>query len=269
MIRLLCTDLDRTLLPNGAEIEPPRARERLAERVQRDGLLLAYVTGRDERLVREAVRDYALPAPDFVLADAGTEFLIADGEVWHADPAWQQDQRNVWQGQDAARVSSLLDEMDALQAQDVDRQRPFKRSYVAVSTEGGRELESELTQRLEEGDLSASVLFSHDPLTDQALIDVVPTIATKCGAVHRLAERLGYSLEQVLYAGDSGNDLDALVSDLPGVLVGNADEDTRARVRAAIRDGARADRMFEARAAYAGGILEGLDHYAALYSSHA
>ena len=269
MIRLLCTDLDRTLLPNGRASEPPRARQRLTERVRRDGLLLAFVTGRDERRVRRAVQEYALPAPDFVLADAGTEFLIANGTDWHADAVWQQDQRKAWHGHDAARVATLLDGLDVLQAQEADRQRPFKRSYTVSLNRDSDALRAELTERLARGGLQAGLLFSHDPQSDEALLDVVPAMATKFGAVQRLAAYLGLGDEQVLYAGDSGNDLDALMSDLPGVLVGNADADTQARVQVAIRHGARADRVFQATSAYAGGILEGLDHYGALYSTDA
>ena len=39
---LLCTDLDRTLIPNGAQPESPGARQRFAALVAHDDILLAY-----------------------------------------------------------------------------------------------------------------------------------------------------------------------------------------------------------------------------------
>ena len=58
---LLCTDMDRTLLPNGTQPESPLARRRFAELAARDDVALAYVTGRDRRLVEQAMSNYQLP----------------------------------------------------------------------------------------------------------------------------------------------------------------------------------------------------------------
>ncbi len=44
--RLLCTDLDGTLIPNGAAVESPRARELFRVLAERGEVTLVYVTGR-------------------------------------------------------------------------------------------------------------------------------------------------------------------------------------------------------------------------------
>ena len=77
---LLCTDLDRTLLPNGPQAESPEARRHFAVLTARPEVTLAYVTGRHQALVRQAISDYSLPSPDYVLADVGTTiYEIAGG----------------------------------------------------------------------------------------------------------------------------------------------------------------------------------------------
>ena len=43
---LLCTDLDRTLIPNGPQPESPGARDRFAALAGSPHVVLAYVTGR-------------------------------------------------------------------------------------------------------------------------------------------------------------------------------------------------------------------------------
>jgi hydroxymethylpyrimidine pyrophosphatase-like HAD family hydrolase len=64
---LVCTDLDRTLLPNGPQAESPGARERFARLVAQPWVTLAYVSGRHRALVEQAICDYHLPLPDFVV----------------------------------------------------------------------------------------------------------------------------------------------------------------------------------------------------------
>ena len=68
-----------------------------------------------------------------------------------------------------------------------------------------------------------------------------------------LALRLGLPLQSFLVAGDSGNDLEMLVGDTMAVVVGNHKpelEELRGR-----------DRVYFASAPFAGGILEGIEHY--------
>ncbi|MBT8439796.1 MAG: haloacid dehalogenase, partial [Gammaproteobacteria bacterium] len=66
---LLCTDLDRTLIPNGPQPESPAARQRFLSLVNKPEVLLAYVTGRHQKLVQDAINNYCLPVPDFVIGD--------------------------------------------------------------------------------------------------------------------------------------------------------------------------------------------------------
>ena len=62
---LLCTDLDRTLLPNGPQPESPGARMRFARLAARPEVTLVYVTGRHRKLVEKVIGLYRLPLPDF------------------------------------------------------------------------------------------------------------------------------------------------------------------------------------------------------------
>ena len=52
---LICTDLDRTLLPNGVQPESPGARRRFAALASRPEVTLVYVTGRHRALVEQAI----------------------------------------------------------------------------------------------------------------------------------------------------------------------------------------------------------------------
>lgn len=60
-----CTDLNRTLLPNGPEPEPEfeseQARRNFHSLVDHAQVTLVYVTGRHQRLVEQAIEEYQLP----------------------------------------------------------------------------------------------------------------------------------------------------------------------------------------------------------------
>jgi len=45
---LLCTDLDRTLLPNGSELESEQARKNFDQLIKHPQVTLVYVTGRHQ-----------------------------------------------------------------------------------------------------------------------------------------------------------------------------------------------------------------------------
>ena len=51
---LLCTDLDRTLIPNGDQPESDHAREYFKKLSEHSEVTLVYVTGRHQQLVEQA-----------------------------------------------------------------------------------------------------------------------------------------------------------------------------------------------------------------------
>ena len=78
----------------------------------------------------------------------------------------------------------------------------------------------------------------------------------------------GLSAEQILYAGDSGNDLSVLSSEVPAVLVANAHPDVAAQALEASMQKGTSNRLYLAQGGYLGmngnysaGILEGINHF--------
>ena len=95
---LLCTDLDRTLLPNGSQPESKHARQRFATLAAHPQVCLAYVSGRDRVLVQKAIKNFQIPLPDYVIADVGsTIYQIVEGE-WQHWQLWEDEIGQDWQG---------------------------------------------------------------------------------------------------------------------------------------------------------------------------
>ena len=111
---LLCMDLDRTVLPNGAQPESPGARALFSALADRPGVTLAYVTGRDRRLVGQAITNYRLPQPDYVIGDVGTTiYAVHDGD-WEPRVDWEQTIAPDWAGLAGEDIHGLLDALKRL-----------------------------------------------------------------------------------------------------------------------------------------------------------
>ena len=115
---LLCTDLDRTLIPNGTQAESPEARKQFSQLANHVNITLAYVTGRDKKLVEKAIAYYNLPIPDYVIADVGAT-LYAPKHQWKLDTAWQDCYEQDWKGKTNKDIALLFSDINELRKQEV------------------------------------------------------------------------------------------------------------------------------------------------------
>ena len=265
---LICTDLDRTLLPNGVQPESPSARRRFAALASRPEVTLVYVTGRHRALVEQAISCYALPQPAYVIADVGTSiYQLTDGQ-WLAWDQWQTEIAPDWNGADNAGLRKLFADLSAARLQEAVKQNTYKLSYY-VSLQAARSaLLEEMRRRLNERDIHASLIWSVDEPAGIGLLDVLPGRATKLHAIEFLMQHKGFSIDQSLFAGDSGNDLPVLASAVPAVLVANAASEIREAASTHAEAAGNAAALYLAKGGFRGmngnysaGILEGLVHY--------
>lgn len=261
---LLATDLDRTLIPNGSQPESPSARQRFHRLAARPEVRLAYVTGRHLESVEAAIAEYDLPRPDFVIADVGTSLYEIDANDWRQMQDWQQAIATDWGGRSHAELAMSVGEIPGLHLQNAVRQGACKLSYCAPPLDEPAELLNGIRQRLEASGARINLVWSIDETSATGLLDVLPASASKLHALEFLRARLGISLNRTVFAGDSGNDMEALVSRIPSVLVANAQESVRAEAVAH----ADLEKLYLARGGllgmngnYSAGILEGVVHF--------
>ena len=265
---LLCTDLDRTLLPNGAQSESPDARRRFGAFVAQDAVILAYVTGRHRALVERAVASYGIPTPDFVISDVGTRIHDLRRGDWQSWQAWEDVIDVDWGGNDHRALRGLLSDLSALRLQERSKQNAHKLSYYVPLQVDRHALCDAVEQRLQAVGVRANLVWSVDEPNGVGLLDVLPASAGKLQAIRFLQGKLDLGENEVIFAGDSGNDLPVLASGLPAVLVANASAEVRAEASALARAQGKSDRLYLARGGvlgmngnYSAGILEGVAHF--------
>lgn len=260
---LLCTDLDRTLIPNGKQPESPRAMERFKQLVNCEQVTLAYVTGRHRALIEQAIAQFALPLPDFAIADVGTTIYRIGSDGWRQWDDWDAQIAPDWQGLSHDELYRLLSVFPALRLQEKEKQNRHKLSfYVPLDTDAKRLL-AEMDARLKNSDIRANLIWSIDEAAALGLLDVLPVSANKLHAIRFLMQQQGFGEEGTVFAGDSGNDLDVLLSSIPAVLVANADAEVKA-----VAEQADKNTLYIAAGGYLGmngnysaGILEGVAHF--------
>ncbi|MBF0426389.1 MAG: HAD-IIB family hydrolase [Magnetococcales bacterium] len=264
----LCTDLDRTLLPNGHVPEPSGARELFRALVSHPAVTLAYVSGRNQPQMREAIADWNLPAPKWAICDVGATIFRVTGETWHPWTAWNDAIASDWRGMDSWQVAPLLQGIEGLRKQPETQQNRHKLSYYADPESDSARLRAAVLARLVPHGVRATVIWSIEELENIGMLDVLPAGASKLHAIQFVRAHLGFTPEETLFAGDSGNDLEALCGPLPAVLVANARPEVRAEATRRIQNASHPTALFFAGRGirglggdYAAGILEGVMHH--------
>jgi len=236
--RLLVCDIDNTLIGD---------REALAELLvwldaHRDQVAFGVATGRVLERTLSVLEEWNVPRPDVLISAVGSEVHYGGPDLV-MDLNWRRTIDHRW---DTLSLRECLADVPGIRLQPARDQREFKLSYFVdrPAWPGTREIR----KRIKEHGLAASVIFSH-----HEFLDLLPVRASKGRAIQYLARRWGFEMDNVLVAGDSGNDADMLRSGALGVVVKNHSSELRyLRGR---------ERIYFAEASYAHGILEGIDRH--------
>lgn len=260
---LLCTDLDRTLIPNGAQPESPQAKKLFERLVARDDITLAYVTGRHRTLIEQAIQDYDLPLPDYAVGDVGSTIYQTDTAGWELWTDWQQHLAQNWCHVAIDQLKNCVSAMSEFVLQEVEKQNQFKVSYyLPLSADAVRWngwLESELARL----GAQANFIWSVDEVTQVRLLDILPVRANKLHAIRHIMQRNQFERIDTVFAGDSGNDMEVMRSEIQSVLVANAEPELKQWALANEGESLYVAKggVWNLNGNYRSGILEGASHF--------
>lgn len=265
-LRLFCTDLDGTLIPDGYCAESPGARQAFARLIAWHGIQLAYVSGRNRLLVQQVIEDYQLPYPHYVIADVGSSIYSCYGHNWTLMQGWHQYIGLDWVGCSVNELYDCFAKIPGLVLQESAHQGRYKLSFYVSLEVDHTALIRHMQALAATHQLAVSLIYSVDHANNLGLLDVLPAAANKLAAIRYLMLQLGLRPDEVVFAGDSGNDLDVLSSELPAILVANAHESVRHEALRRAEQAGHRDQLYVAQGVkgkghYADGIIEGIHFY--------
>lgn len=264
-MKILATDLDRTLLPNGSWKSDAGAVDRFNRLTEEHGVCVVYVTGRNLKLTEEAILEYGVRYPDFLVGDVGTSIRKYENGAWTFDDGWVAHVRRSSPRWDAAAIRNAIAGVDGIDEQEAEHLNEFKQSYY-VDHGKNDEILGKIDELIK-GRFDEVIIYSHDSVEDKGLLDFLPESATKQTALEYVSEELGVGKKDVVFCGDSGNDIFPLTAGFCGVLVRNADDQLVKNVKIAMGENsdlkvyfAKGDFM-GLNGYYTSGVIEGAYHY--------
>ncbi|MEN8179887.1 MAG: HAD-IIB family hydrolase [Pseudomonadota bacterium] len=267
-MKILATDLDRTLLPNGSWESDSEAIELFNELTEKQDVLVVYVTGRNLALTENAIQHFGVRYPDILCGDVGTSIRKFVNGEWVFDDGWVAHVRRTSPRWDASAVRDAVAGIDGMREQESEHLNQFKQSYY-VEHDKNIQILKEIDERVK-GKFDEVIVYSFDSQDGKGLLDFLPASATKQTALEYVAEEFGVAKRDVVFCGDSGNDIFPLTAGFSGVLVRNADEQLVENVKKAMCENpdlkvyfAKGD--FKGLSGYyTSGVIEGAYHYGIL-----
>ena len=271
-MKILATDLDRTLLPNGSWPPDSGAIDLFNELTEKHDVLVVYVTGRNLNLAENAIREYGIRYPHVLIGDVGTSIRKYEQGDWKPDSGWDAHVKQSSPRWNAEAIHSIVAGVDGLTEQEREHCSPFKQSYY-VDHDRNEVILKEVDERVK-GKYDEAIIYSFDSQSGKGLLDFLPNSATKQTALEYIADEFGTSKTDVVFCGDSGNDVFPLTAGFSGVLVRNADEQLVANVKQ-VSEANPELKIYFAKGSFKGlngyytsGVIEGAYHYGIFYDTN-
>ena len=252
-MKILATDLDRTLLPNGSWESDSEAITLFNELTEKHGILVVYVTGRNLALTEKAIKEFGVRYPNILCGDVGTSIRKYENGEWKFDDGWVEHVKRQSPKWDAMAIRYAVAGIDGMREQESEHQN-----------------NDQLLKKVDElvkGKFDEVIVYSFDSQDGKGLLDFLPASATKQTALEYVAEEFGAAKEDVMFCGDSGNDIFPMTAGFSGVLVKNADAQLVENVKKAMNQNPELKVYFAKgdfkglKGYYTSGVIEGAYHY--------
>lgn len=257
---ILATDLDGTLIPlpeNHQNIADLQALSTLRE-AQNFGLIFA--TGRHFESVINVIESDGLPTPDWIICDVGSSIYHRTQNGFEPYQPYIEHLNQTTGAIDRQQIETLLADIEGLELQAPEHQQAFKISYQS-SSETVETLVDHINETLAANQLPFDCMGSIDPFLNCGLLDVLPKDVTKAYALIWLSTHANFKPDAVIYSGDSGNDLAALISGFRAIVVANASTGLADKVKAQLASRQLEDRFYHASLKATSGVLQGCRHF--------
>ncbi|MEW4491005.1 HAD-IIB family hydrolase [Thalassoglobus sp. JC818] len=256
--QILATDLDGTLIPLDGRADHVQDLQTLAEALRQNGIPICFASGRHYEIILDAIATYRLPTPDWIICDVGTTILSRVNDDYAVEEAYRQHLQELMGDSSFRDIQHSLHDLDELRLQEEEKQGEFKLSFYTDADSLSATVDK-VRDRL--GETPVSLIDSVDPFTGDGLIDLLPAGTSKAYALNWWADAQGVKHENIVYAGDSGNDLAAFQAGFRSIVVQNAPDWLAEKVAEHHSSKDWTNRFYRAERDATSGVLEGCRHF--------
>jgi len=218
---------------------------------------IIFVTGRHPSSVIGVISDEGLPIPQWIICDVGTTILRrVSGQPYHPIEAYVNHLDSIIGRFTISHLRSNITQHADLSLQEDEKQGRHKLSYYCDAAKLADHV-ARIDSQIERLAAPYRTISSVDPFNGDGLIDLLPRGTDKSSALQWWANHRDASKEQIVFAGDSGNDFAALTSGFRAILVGNANRELAARVVDCHQQRNTTDLIYLATGRATAGVLEG------------
>ncbi len=243
----VASDIDNTLTGNREALN--RLRRKLQGLRERGELYLILSTGRHMGQILYGFEHEGIPMADALVTQVGTEIFL---------PPFSEESRpvSVWndllhQDFDRKKVLRLCEGFKGLKLQNEEFNTELKVSFTLQEEDSEKSVDALRKRIKEDGDGLSQVIWSSGKD-----LDIIPTAAGKGKAIKFLLDWLQLSSEEIVVAGDSGNDQSMFEEIGKGIIVANAQEELKGYQRKG-----SANTIYCSKKEFAAGVEEGLIHF--------
>lgn len=242
-IKLLSFDIDNTLI----DFHTYKSNFKTVwQNYTPNDVLLTYNTGRLIDDVLNLIEKRILPEPDYIISGVGTHIYN------YKDKSIVKEFNDVLdEGWDLELVENVIKSIaHPISEQPSKFQHAYKRSYFFH--DATPELVASVEQDFTDADMHINVVYSGNKF-----LDILPKFANKANALQWLIKKINITPDQVLVAGDSGNDSAMFdLKNIKGIVVANAHEE--------LYQYTKHRQVYHTENEMSDGVIEGLVHYKVL-----
>lgn len=248
---VLASDIDNTLTGNLPALEG--LAQQLAALRKQNKLRLFLTTGRTLREVLDGFEQENIPQADAIISLVGTEIYLPPFEE-NMKPLSEWDER-LHQQFSRERAVGFVADIEGAEIQPKHYNTPLKVSYHLDQSPNPEKAVQRLKQQVAEYGNGYQVIWSSGKD-----LDILPAAAGKGKAIRFLLSFLDLEPQQVITAGDSGNDRSMLEEFEHGIVVANAQPE----LKKLKEDVTSNSKLYFAHKPYAAGVAEGLRYFGVL-----
>ncbi|MEJ2306956.1 MAG: HAD-IIB family hydrolase [candidate division WOR-3 bacterium] len=222
---IFISDIDDTLIGNDQSLR--RFNNVISS--LREKFFLVYSSGRFKGSLLSVVAEHNLLQSDAIICNVGTEIYYAPS--WKEDKEWEKMLEENWKKEE---ITTILKDFPV-------EEQPYDKKFTASYYVKAESIVGKIKKALKDFEVKVIHTKGH-------LLDIIPEKAGKGNAAKFLQKSKNLP---TVCSGDSENDIDMLIKCDSSILVGNAEKTVKEQL-------STNKKVYQAKAEYALGVLEGL-----------